>query len=200
MTWEDAIVILLRLRASTFGSHMAGLVRCLDCGEWLELSFDVEDILVEPEPELAGVTSFSLMGFDVTIRLPNSLDLMQSMDEDIPAMRQRLIELCIKGVDGVGREMHADQLPKEVVDEAIDRMAKADPQGDIRLDLVCPFCGCKSQSTFDIVSFFWSEINARASRLVEEVHILAQAYGWSESEILALSPWRRQIYLDLVGG
>jgi len=179
---------------------MVGLACCSNCGEQLELSFDIEDILVEPKAEQAEVMSFSLMGYDVIFRLPNSLDLMQSQDGDIAAMREMLIELCIQRVDGVGQEIKADQLPKEVVEAAIDQMAKADPQGDVRLALVCPSCSCESQSTFDIVSFFWSEISARAIRLMEEVHLLAQAYGWCEGEILALSPWRRQVYLDLVGG
>lgn len=48
------------------------------------------------------------------------------------------------------------------------------------------------------MSFFWDEINHWAKRLIHDVHILAVAYGWSEEKILALSPWRRQAYLDLV--
>ncbi|HSB10234.1 MAG TPA: phage baseplate protein, partial [Blastocatellia bacterium] len=32
------------------------------------------------------------------------------------------------------------------------------------------------------------------------VHTLASAYGWRESDILNLSPWRRQLYLTLVNG
>jgi hypothetical protein len=31
-----------------------------------------------------------------------------------------------------------------------------------------------------------------------DVHELARAYGWSEPEVLALSPWRRAAYLALV--
>jgi hypothetical protein len=51
---------------------------------------------------------------------------------------------------------------------------------------------------FDIASYFWDEINAWANRILREVHILASRYGWSERDILALSPWRRQFYLDMV--
>jgi hypothetical protein len=35
--------------------------------------------------------------------------------------------------------------------------------------------------------------------LLTEVHRLAQAYGWREAEILALSEARRHAYLELVG-
>lgn len=36
--------------------------------------------------------------------------------------------------------------------------------------------------------------------LLYDVHLLAQAYGWSEASILAMSPKRRQTYLDWVVG
>jgi hypothetical protein len=52
---------------------------------------------------------------------------------------------------------------------------------------------------FDAGSFFWSELGAWARRLLHEIHSLARAYGWSESEILTLSPARRQAYLELIG-
>ena len=53
---------------------------------------------------------------------------------------------------------------------------------------------------FDILSFFWGEIQICARRLLREVHALASAYGWTESEILSLSTTRRHAYLEMVGG
>ena len=53
--------------------------------------------------------------------------------------------------------------------------------------------------TFDIGAFFWSEIDAWAGRILQQVHVLASAYGWSERDVLALSPVRRQLYLGMVG-
>jgi hypothetical protein len=38
-----------------------------------------------------------------------------------------------------------------------------------------------------------------ASRLLLEVHALASVYGWSERDVLNLSPRRRRLYLDMVG-
>jgi hypothetical protein len=49
----------------------------------------------------------------------------------------------------------------------------------------------------DIERFLWAKINAVARRLLHEVHILAQVYHWSEAEILALTPTRRQFYLEM---
>jgi hypothetical protein len=34
--------------------------------------------------------------------------------------------------------------------------------------------------------------------VLREVHILASAYGWREDDILAMSPARRRIYLEML--
>ena len=78
------------------------------------------------------------------------------------------------------------------------RMEQADPQANIQLSLQCPACRQESQVTFDIVTYFWNEINAWAHGVLRDVHILATAYGWRESDILSLSPWRRQLYLEMI--
>jgi hypothetical protein len=41
-------------------------------------------------------------------------------------------------------------------------------------------------------------VEALARRVLWEVHTLACAYGWTESETLALSPARRARYLQMV--
>jgi hypothetical protein len=38
----------------------------------------------------------------------------------------------------------------------------------------------------------------RARRFLDEVHVLARAYGWAEAEILRLSEARRSAYLQRV--
>jgi hypothetical protein len=50
----------------------------------------------------------------------------------------------------------------------------------------------------DIASYLWSEIHAWAGRMLRDVHALAAAYGWREADILAMSPWRRQAYLEMI--
>ena len=70
----------------------------------------------------------------------------------------------------------------------------------MRFSLTCQGCGHEWAAVFDIVTFFWAELVAQAKRLLREVHQLARAYGWRESEILAMSSQRRHTYLELVNG
>jgi hypothetical protein len=60
----------------------------------------------------------------------------------------------------------------------------------------CPTCGHGWSAAFDIADFFWRELKGRAKRLLDEVQELAVHYGWSEAEVLTMSPVRRRHYLE----
>jgi hypothetical protein len=190
---------LLTLREWIFGSQLNSLAICSRCGERLELTFDVADIRAAPEAEPSEEFALDVSGYAVHFRLPNSFDLAAITDDQEHVARRVLLERCLLAVDHGGEERLLDQLPQLVVDAVVERMAQSDPQADVLLDLVCPACDHRWQESFDIVSFLWSEITAWAGQLLRDVHILASAYGWHEADIVAMSPWRRQCYLDMVG-
>jgi hypothetical protein len=196
---------LLELRERLFGTMLHGLATCLQCHEVLELVFTVHDVRGAESSRLpaeAGGTAFSLQfgGYELRVRLPNSRDLQEvAAVNGLPEARRMLFERCVLGAQRNGETCQASEVPDEVLQIAEAQMAEADPQGDLQLSLTCPGCGHRWQAGLDIASFFWSEIHAWALRLLEDVHRLASAYGWREADILALSPWRRQAYLELVG-
>jgi hypothetical protein len=97
-----------------------------------------------------------------------------------------------------GDEQAIEALPEPIAARIAECMEQADPQANVQLSLVCPACGQEWRGTFDIVSYFWNEISAWAQDVLRDVHLLASAYGWRESDILTLSPWRRQCYLDMI--
>ncbi|HWW62087.1 MAG TPA: phage baseplate protein, partial [Thermoanaerobaculia bacterium] len=128
---------------------------------------------------------------EVIVRAPTSADLaaIESMT-DVHAARTALLAACI------GTE--PDTLPADVIDAIVARLEELDPQADVALVLTCPECAHEWREPFDIVTFFWNEVSVAARRLLGEVHELASAYHWSERDILALSPARRDAYLELV--
>ena len=139
-------------------------------------------------------------GLILGFRLPNSLDLsVASSAEDTDNARALLIERCLMAVNDQQKEVYSESLSPTVLDALTAAMAEADPQSHIELALTCPVCGQDWQVVFDIASYLWSEIQTWALRVLREVHILASVYGWREADILALSPLRRQLYLESVG-
>ncbi len=147
------------------------------------------------------VSSYFQVGdYEVQFRLPNSFDLLAITPANDPLDgRRSLLQRCLVSVQKYGIAQSIDQLPNDLVDAVAAKMAEMDPQAEILLSLDCPSCKHQWRSSFDIVSFFWSEINAWAIRLLREVHILASAYGWRETDILMMNPYRRQCYLEMVG-
>lgn len=186
---------LLTLREWTFGPRLVSLASCPICAERLETAFDVADIRVGSFEDAAEEPlSLTVSGIELTFRLPNSTDLAAlSSAGSVDGARRRLLDRCLLGTG-------AGDLPEEALQAVARRMAEADPQGDIELSLTCPACGHSWLAQFDIASFFWTEVDAWARVLLHEIHILASAYGWREPDILALSPWRRRSYLELIRG
>jgi hypothetical protein len=191
---------LLELRARTFGERLACLATCAGCGEQLEMDFSVTDILLSTPP-LAPPELTLVSGAErVTFRLPTAADVaaLGRSGNGLPPERA-LLRRCVIAAYRGEEPISADELSDALVAAVGERMLAADPQAEVHLDLTCPACGARWRALFDIVGFFWREIEAWAVRTLREVHALATAYGWSEREILALSPWRRRFYLELVG-
>ena len=109
-----------------------------------------------------------------------------------------LFARCAEGLWRGETEIDAAELPKEIVAAAIEKIAEVDPQAEITLAVTCPQCGRRAQASFDIVSFFWREVEAFVVRILREVHVLASAYGWDEDRILNMSATRRRCYLEMV--
>lgn len=190
---------LLTLRAATFGERLNSLVPCPKCGERLELSFDINDIRAGDFPPLNdGLTpdlSLTVDDYALTFRLPNSLDLAALADTVNPTARH-LLDRCLITATRAGNPTR--DLPPHVEQALTAAMSAADPQADVQLALTCPVCHHAWQATFDILAYFWSEIHTWAQRTLREIHLLASAYGWREADILALTPLRRAMYLQMI--
>jgi hypothetical protein len=193
---------LVSLREKLFGTQFISVANCPRCDEKLELTFSSADIRATPDPALPSERLLLKSGdYEVEFRLPNSLDLLNlEFGRDISANRQALLERCLLNVMFQGELSQERWLPPEVVEGISLQMSLADPQADVQLALVCTACSYDWLANFDILAFLWDEITAFAHRLLQEVHLLATAYGWREADILALSPWRRQYYLDRIAG
>lgn len=191
---------LLKLRELTFGSQMTSLAKCSACGETMELKFSTRDLMAPSEVERNEIEIFRFHGYELQFRLPNSIDLISiSKCSDSEKARDILLSRCILLANYQGNDLSPDKLPSEVLDAVVTKMEGIDSQADVQLELICSKCSHRWLMAFDITSFFWNEIDHWAKGLLQDVHVLAMAYGWSENDILEMSPWRRRIYLEMIG-
>jgi hypothetical protein len=181
---------LAALHISCFGSVLNGWADCPRCAEALEFQLDAGSLIAEPPSADAAITVDGR-----NYRVPSTRDLAAIADARDPAAASlQLLRRCVLDTSEPAGWSVAE------IEEIGSRMAEADPLSETRLAFRCAACDHQWGENFDIASFLWAEIEARARHVIADVHVLASAYGWSESQILALGETRRGRYLALVQG
>lgn len=193
---------LLQLRRSLFGEQFEAVCACPGCGETMELSFTAAQLLVpENAPSVGEERHLSAAGWEIRFRAPSLADLAEAGQQpDADSARTCLLDRCVVRAEQAGAVLAPAQLPESALVALGAAVQAADPQAITELSLTCPACQHAWTSLFDVGGFLWTELHAWAQRLLREVHALAMHYGWSEADILALSPRRRRHYLELLAG
>lgn len=172
---------LLDLRERCFGALLDCLVECPDCGDELDASVDVAELRFPVSEE--GAREVSVGGRSLMVRAITTRDLLLTGDR--PSLIRRCVVSGAVDDDGLG-----------LVENVLDQL---DPQAAPTVELDCPSCHCSWAAPFDVVEFVWDEVDRTARRTLNDVHVLASAYGWREGDVLALTPVRRSYYLQAAG-
>jgi len=191
---------LLELREWAFGSSMTGTASCPACGAELELPVDVAQIRAGASggAGIAGEGTVAAGDHEVSFRLPDSRDLRDAARAgSVEGARAVLVDRCVVRALRAGDRVEPSELPDAVIERVEAAMAEADGGADVRLALACPDCRHEWEADFDAGVFLWGEIDQWARRMLVDVAALAAAYGWTEPEVLALGPARREAYLEL---
>jgi hypothetical protein len=194
---------LLSLRAATFGDLLDAYVECPHCGAALELSLETSRLLADVHrPTGASATQPLELRTDrvaIEFRLPTADDLFAVGRLGAVDARRELAERCVLSAhDAAGVPLSAGAIADADVDALAERMSECDPDAEMRFAVECTACGHGWSADFDPETFFATELDACARRLLRDVHALARGYGWRESDILAMSAVRRQAYLEML--
>jgi len=188
---------LLAVHRTAFGDRLALLAQCPACKEPASFEVSVTALLEQP-----GAQAWPLIidhnGIALTCRRPSALDLVQawSNDASLPEAYRRLCNACIAAQRTDGEPVDFAELDEAAIEAASRALGEADPVADIRFALTCPGCAKEWAAQFDPPHALWRALDAWARLALNDVRQLARAYGWSEAEILAMHPSRRQFYLD----
>ena len=168
---------LMRLRRAWFGDACPCLDACPACTRTVEFDVPLAALtdMAEPAPEAPEW------------RRLTTADLLKLESLPAPTARRALAEAVTGGpVDEAG------------VPEVEAWLTRADPLSHVVLDLTCAYCGAAWARPFDIVRQAWDEVALAGRRLLDEIHLLARTYHWSEAEILAVPRPRRRAYLEMI--
>jgi hypothetical protein len=210
LTVGDREALLLHLRRLAFGERLACVLVCPAeaCGEKMDLDLHISDLLVPPYDWTGRAFNAVLSddeggdGYRVRFRLPTGADQEAAATlarTDPEAAVTLVLERCVERVtDGAGREVPVTALPPAVVAALSAAMAERDPQAETIVELVCPECEAAFTAPFDAADYLHRELRDHGRAVYREVHQLALAYHWSETEILAMTRPRRRLYLGLL--
>lgn len=191
---------LLDLHDRLFGSGIGCRTLCSACGETGELRLETGDLRATAAAR-GTVYDVELDGIAVKARLPDSRDLIAIEPlRDPEEAWQTLVRRCVVSARRGGDSVATSDLPRALLERVEAAASEVDPQADILLELVCPACGGAELLPFDIARQAWARLDHWARAMLAAVDTIAGRYGWTEAEILALGPKRRQHYLDLIGG
>lgn len=161
---------LIEGRHAMFGAALPFVVQCRACGEAIESALDCDALLaVTGEP-------------DAQVRAPSSRDLAETVHSGNSML---LTTRCAPDLTLAPEELEV-------------RLERAFPLLNVSVELACEACGNALVERFDIARYFWRELERCVGQVLDDVHALARAYGWNETEILALPPARRRAYLERV--
>ncbi|MDN3556278.1 hypothetical protein [Halomonas maura] len=181
---------LFALRCTAFGDRLEVWLDCPACGERLEFTLDASQLPPTSSAEPTG--PLEVAGQRLTRPTSRHLARLVPLDDE----RQAAVQLL--------RDCLASDAPLPEDETALVRLIEAaeaaletqDPWAELSLAFRCPACGQGDTASFDIADYLWEELDGRARALLDDIHVLARAYGWSEPQILALSDTRRAAYLE----
>ncbi|HJW11511.1 MAG TPA: hypothetical protein VJ598_06985 [Albitalea sp.] len=192
---------LLGLHASWFGDELELLSHCPACGSAAQFSAGCAMLAARPPVQApAPRHRLEALGHTIEFRLPEPADIAAAADaSDDDAFAGELLARCVLGCTRDGAPLPPNELPAPVLEALSQRMESLDPTASVAFDLACPQCGTPWEARLDVGQLLSQKLQAAAERVLLDVDALARAYGWSEPEVLRLSPTRRAAYLQLAG-
>lgn len=198
-TMQKRLQGLLAIVAATHGVHIPVLVRCLHntCNEALELPLDLTEFC-----EIKNNTHIYCHpdnDNELKVRLPNGMDQLNWLNHTFDK-RKIYTEMAATLVEQVNGHTPVDNwtFPEAWIDTIEAELEQHDRLLTLQLGTCCPACNKDIQLEFDLEDHLLNILASEQKRLLNQIHRLASIYNWTEREILALTPKRRDYYLARV--
>lgn len=191
---RDRLLVAVYRRA--FGDRIENTLTCTKCRAPYDIDFSLTSLAstLDQGPSSAPVRKIAENRFEtnegVRFKLPTGRDELALAALPASDAEAGLLRCCAADE----KSMFA---PSDVA--ALQALlAEVAPLVDLELDARCPECGYTHLVQFDIQTYLLGALIAERSRLAQEVHRVAIAYGWSWDEILSLTRSERRRFVELI--
>lgn len=188
----DVDAIIVALRRAALDDQLIAEGMCDACDARVDIAFSLAAYLEHHRPrrargaEVSEPPWFRLSRYELAFRPPTAADVLGSADGDEDPARA-LAECCMQG-ELSSRARRAAEQALAVVAPTL----RADVHG------TCPECGADILLDVDARELCLEELRFLGGAVLEDVHLIASEYHWSEPEILELPSSRRAAYAEYV--
>lgn len=184
---------LLAVTIASCGQEWTWSARCTaaGCGVAMDVPLGLRDFLAPDVVRRAECTLAD--GRTLAVAVPtgrDQLDWLAGGGADPDDMLRRLLPEGPEGED-------LDPADRAAIELALE---DADPLRTLEIETECPECGSDLALALDLEAACLARLASVRPRLLDEVHLLASVYHWSESEVMAVPPARRAAYLARIEG
>ncbi len=192
----DIDALIVAMRVERLGSGMVAEITCGRCEALADIDFDLVAYAEHRRPRRSRAAApaaepgwWRLLRSATTFRLPSAADVLgagaEATNDD--AARAALVAACIRG------DVSAPAV--RAAERAMETLA---PILRSTVPGACPECGAPVDLDLDARALCLAELGFLAGAVLDEVHLLAAAYHWTERDILDLPSSRRSAYAERV--
>ncbi len=186
----DIDALIVALRAERLGDRLIAEGTCASCASLVDVDFGIADYLEFNRPRSSRLAEraeqpgwWRLRRTVTTFRLPTAGDVLAVTAAG--GGRAALIAACVQG-EPSGSALRA-------VERAMSRLA---PVLRTIVRGQCPECAAPVDLDVDAPGLCMAELGFLVGTVLDEVHLLAATYHWTERDILDLPSARRAAYAE----
>jgi hypothetical protein len=175
-------ILMLQLRSKLFGQTWPLMASCPSCASNNEFAIELPGLIRDLADAKAMPGARAVVVEDVRA--------VSVFSED-GEVKQALLKRCLPGLNEV------EKLEESLVPALALKLEEANPAAVISFKMVCPECNHACSAPIDVGDALWREVERAAERSLTEISALARVFGWTETDIMALSATRRAAYLQM---
>ncbi len=197
---SDRDRLVAALYRDIYGDRIDATLQCRACESKFDIDFQLSSLqqsLYRAQTEASRDGTYQTpQGY--VFRLPTSEDEIETSGMPQSQATTNLLEKILIDPTYQNLLTEPENYRREVIEAVEESLTRVAPILDLEVAACCPECATDHAVHFDLQCFFLERLLQERRWLMHEIHMIANAYGWSLNSILALSRRERKELTTLI--